>query len=335
MRQPEVARLLPLLLALALVTPVVLAAQRGLLAGAFLAEFISGGRIGLLTGLTDEPRRQPLRGAVLTDRYAARQQLRTPVPLVLVHGFASAGKDDPRAGHAARLLARAGFDVLVPSLPGLMQGRLRPSDAEPVITAIEAARDARPVSVLAVSIGAGPALLAAADPRVRHRVAMVVTVGGYASAHELLRFFLTGDFAWGDVRGHVDHDPEIVRMFVAANADLVDEPTRRAIEDGDRARIAAFLAAPPADLRRLLEALSPVHVAADVPARLLLIHGRGDRAVPYTESLRLAAARRGPTTVALLGTLGHVEGVDGGVRWWGVQDLLTLWLGLYALASAT
>jgi len=333
-RQPEVARLLPLLLALVLVTPVALAAQRWLLAGAFLTEFISGGRLSVLTGLTAEPRRQALRGAVLTDRYAARQ-VRTPVPLVLVHGFASAGKDDRRAGHAARLLARAGFDVLVPSLPGLMQGRLRPSDAEPVVTAIEAARDARSVSVIAVSIGAGPALLAAADPRVRHRVAMVVTVGGYASAHELLRFFLTGDFAWGDVRGHVDHDPEIVRLFVAANADLVDEPTRRAIEDGDRARIAAFLAAPPADLRRLLEALSPVHVAADVPARLLLIHGRGDRAVPYTESLRLAAARRGPTTVALLGTLGHVEGADEGVRRWGVQDFLTLWLGLYALASAT
>ncbi len=302
------------------------------MAGAFLVEFLSDGRLGVLTGVTAEPRRRPLRGGAVADRYAPRQ-LRTPAPLVLVHGFTPAGKNDPRARQAARLLARAGFDVTVPSLPGLMRGRLRPDDAEPVVTTIATTGGSRAVSMIAVSVGAGPALLAAADPRVRHRVAMVVTLGAYASAHELLRFFLTGDYAWGELRGHVDHDPEIVRTFVAANADLVDEPTRAALEGRDPDRIAAFLAAPPAHLRRLLDLLSPERVAADVEARLLLIHGRGDRAVPYTESLRLAAARRGPTTVALVGALRHVESGDG-AGWRGVADFAALWRALYALVSS-
>ena len=97
---------------------------------------------------------------------------------------------------AAALLARAGFDVAVPTIPGLTRGRLRPDDVEPVVATL-AAR-AAPTVIVSVSVGAGPALLAAAEPAVRERVRVVLSLGGYASATELLRFFLTGDFRWGD-----------------------------------------------------------------------------------------------------------------------------------------
>ena len=40
-----------------------------------------------------------------------------PAGLVLVHGLAEAGKDEPRLREAARLLARAGWAVAVPSVP--------------------------------------------------------------------------------------------------------------------------------------------------------------------------------------------------------------------------
>ena len=52
--------------------------------------------------------------------------LGTAPPLLLVHGYAPQGKDDPRLARAARLLARAGFDVVVPTLPGLTRGRPQP-----------------------------------------------------------------------------------------------------------------------------------------------------------------------------------------------------------------
>src|SRR5207247_930503 len=84
---------------------------------------------------------------------------------------------------------------------------------------------ASPSVVLGVSVGAGPALLAAADPRVRERVRAVVSLGGYASAREVLRFWLTGAYEYGGVRGRVVHDPELVRSFVAAHADRL-EPAR-------------------------------------------------------------------------------------------------------------
>ena len=50
--------------------------------------------------------------------------------LVLVHGVAPEGKDDARLREAARLLARSGFAVAVPTVEGLTVLRLRPEDAD-------------------------------------------------------------------------------------------------------------------------------------------------------------------------------------------------------------
>lgn len=303
----------------------------GLLAAAFLIEFLSGGAVPVLSSLTPAPRRLPadLREA-RADRYV-RPALAPAVPLVLVHGVTAEGKDDPRAVRAAGLLARAGFSVLVPSVPGLMAGRLRPADVEPVVAAVAAAAGRR-VVVLGVSIGAGPALLAAADDRVRDRVAAVVTLGGYASAHELVRFFLTGDYGFGPHRGHVRHDPAVVEAFLGVNADLLGgHDPRRLARDEVAAR--RFLADLPADTRALLTRLSPVSVVAVVRARLLLVHGRGDRAVPFTEALRLHAARPVRSRVLLLGSVDHVEaGPVALVR--SAHDLLALWSVMYALRAA-
>jgi pimeloyl-ACP methyl ester carboxylesterase len=301
-------------------------------AGSFLAEFVADADWKPLSALTTPPlrRRLPAPSAVI-DRWMPTG-LNAGVPLVLVHGFAPRGKNDRRVRKAAMLLARAGFDVLVPTVPGLTAGRLRPEDAEPVVAALAARPE--PVIVLAVSVGAGPAFLAAADPRVRDRVRTLVTLGGYASALELLRFFVTGDYAFGDVRGHVSHDPEIVRSFIGANADLVDDSARRLLEARDPVEAEAAAEALSPNLRELLDTLSPLHVARNVPARLLLVHGRGDPAVPYTESLRLAAARPERTRVVLVGLLGHVEGSVLPSSTATAMDALRLWGILYGLLAS-
>lgn len=297
---------------------------------AFLAEFLSQGQYAPLSRLTPSPAREPfpVQGAAV-DRYVPAG-LGGGRPLVLVHGFTPEGKDDPRAREAAALLARAGFEVAVPTIPGLARGRLRPEDVEPVVATL-AARSG-PTVVLGVSVGAGPALLAAADPRVRDRVSDVVSLGGYASALEVLRFWLTGAYAFGEVRGRVVHEPELVRRFVRANADMLTPAARAELEAADPERSARFLATLSPELRRDLEAFSPVSVARDIRARLILVHGRTDRAVPYTESLRLAAARPERTTVALVGVMDHVEG-GGAAGWQELRDFVALWRVMYALIS--
>jgi len=135
------------------VAPVVCAARTALLAGAFLVEFLTRGR-PVLSMLTDPPTRRPLAlPGTAADLYL-HAGLDAGRPLVLAHGFAPEGKDDPRVRDAAGLLARAGFDVAVPTIPGLTRGRLGSEDVEPVVGAL-AARDGRTVLV-GVSVGAGP-----------------------------------------------------------------------------------------------------------------------------------------------------------------------------------
>jgi pimeloyl-ACP methyl ester carboxylesterase len=324
-RQPEVARLLALVLAALLAVPAIDTARRLVVAVAFVLEFVSAGSYRPLSALTPPARREPLRVAdAAVDRWVSGAG---GVPLVLVHGYAPAGKDEPRVQAAAALLARAGYDVAVPTIPGLTQGRLRADDVRPVVATL-AARGESAV-VIGVSVGAGPALLAAAEPVVRDRAAVVLSLGGYASASELLRFFLTGEYAWQDVRGRVVHDPDVVRWFVEANADLLDAPVRETL--ADPARAAAALATPPAGLGDLLGRLSPERVADRIAARLVLVHGVDDRAVPYTESLRLAAARPQRTRVVLVHLVDHVEGARLGTWASALQELAALVLVVHGL----
>jgi pimeloyl-ACP methyl ester carboxylesterase len=326
-RQPEVGRLLSLVVAALLVVPVVRVARDFVVAVAFLVEFLSAGHYRPLSALTSAPWLEPLPVAgAAVDRWVGRGT----TPLVLVHGYAPTGKDEPRVRQAAALLARAGFDVAVPTIPGLTRGRLRPEDVGPVVATL-AARPA-PTAMIAVSVGAGPGLLAAADPSVRDHVRMVLSLGGYASAPEVLRFFLTGEYGWGDVRGRVVHAPEVVRRFIEANAELLDVSARDAMADPGRA--AAILRAPPPAVADLLLRLSPERVAPDIRARLVLVHGLDDPAIPYTESLRLAAARPERTRVVLVHLLGHVEGASP--RSWvtAARELGSLVLVVYALGRA-
>ncbi len=348
MRQPEIASAGPalgwLLLAVLLVLPALGAGWTVCVAGAFLGEFLTDGRVPLLSTLSPTPRREGL--APGTDVYRPLT-LRSPPGLVLVHGLAPQGKDDPRLTQAARLLARAGFRVAVPTIAGLTRLRLRPEDAEPVVAAIQSLADedrSRTVSVLGVSVGAGPALLAAADPRVADRVGTVLGLGGYASTVELLRYFLTGAYGYGRASGRGSPQPEAARLFLRENLDLVEDaqdrrtlgawlsqPGQRAptalstegsavvrlVENRDPARVDALVRALPLGLQDLLARLSPEGVIPRISARLLLIHGRGDPAVPFTESLRLSDAARGKsgTRLVIVGVLAHVEAGEGKPGW--------------------
>jgi pimeloyl-ACP methyl ester carboxylesterase len=327
-RQPQVAaRLLTLAAAFVVVAPVVFGGARALvLSAAFLLEFLSDGGVPALTALTPPPVVGALGAA--TDRYRPRG-LASGAPLVLVHGLTSGGKDDPRLRRAAALLARVGFDVAVPTIPGLTRGRLRPDDARPVVEALRA-RSA-PARLVSISVGAAPAFLAAADPAVAGRVHLLLALGPHASALELIRFHLTGEYGWGTVRGQAGRQPEeVTRALIEANAELADPTLRAALATGDTARVDAAIAALPPTTRALMAQLSPEQTVTAIRAPIVLVHGRADPAVPYSESLRLAAARPAQTRVVLVGAIGHVEGAAGRS---GGADLLRLLGVVYELLS--
>lgn len=300
-----------------------------------MAEFLSQGRRRPLSSVTAAPSVRPLHARaaarpVAVDLYTSPALGRRPA-LVLVHGLSPAGKDDSRLREAASLLARAGWTVAVPTVEGLTTLRLRPEDADAVVATVEALEAAgyAPAAVLGISLGAGPALLAAADPRSSPSVSAALALGGYASTVELLRFTLTGAYRFDGVAGqHPVNEADIV-FFARANAELVGPAGRSLIANRDPEAVDRLVSALPPETRRLLERLSPERAVAGLSAPLFLIHGRDDPAVPFTETLRLERAARAagrPVRAVVVGAVGHVD-PDERAGW---RDVARLWAVYYA-----
>ena len=103
------------------------------------------------------------------------------------------------------------------------------------------------------------------------------------------------------------------------------------LQNREPARVDALLDALPAETRALLEALSPARHLGRSTARLLLVHGKGDPAIPFTETLRLAAAAPGRARPVVVDLIGHVEGQVP--AWHRLADLLRLWSVCYELLA--
>jgi pimeloyl-ACP methyl ester carboxylesterase len=303
---------------------------------AFLAEFLTGGRWQPLSRMTSAPVVRPLGpGTASPADLHVVPGLPRPPGLVLVHGLAEAGKDDPRLREEATRLARAGWAVGVPTVPGLAVMRLRPDDARSVVGALQAVLTAghAPVAIVGVSVGAAPAIIGAATAETvigsPPPVSAILLLGGYASMREVLRFTLTGTYR-DDVRQETRTvNEEAIALFARANPDLLDEHGRALVENRDSSRVDALMANLPPSTRALLDALSPETHLPRIGAPLFLVHGRADPVVPFTESLRLEhVARAGgrPARLAVVGTVDHVERGTGV----GLRELWRLWTIFYA-----
>jgi dipeptidyl aminopeptidase/acylaminoacyl peptidase len=301
----------------------------------FLAEFLTAERWRPLSAITVAASVRPLTVTararpVPADLYAGPSFVKAP-GLVLVHGLSPQGKDDPRLQRSATLLARAGWAVAVPTIEGLTVLRLRPEDSLAVVATIRALVQAGhgPIAILGVSVGAGPALLAATDPSVSSSISAVLALGGYASTVELLRYTLTGAYRFETHRGRRPIDEAAIAAFTRANPELVDGAGRRLIDNRDPDLVDQLVAVLPDPTRHLLDALSTQTLVARLKAPLFLVHGKDDPAVPYTETLRLEERARAagvPVRAVVVGSLAHVEPEDRA----GPRDLVRLWTAFYA-----
>jgi fermentation-respiration switch protein FrsA (DUF1100 family) len=209
------------------------------------------------------------------------------------------------------------------------------------------------LAVVAGSVGTAPAVSALADaPGARGR--LVATLGGHAEARELVRYFTTGAWGFGSASGRARLDPSLAAAFLALNLDIVRDPADRAavaaalagrplatagpeaqavlavLTNRDPARVDALLAALPPETQARLDALSPARRVRQLPGRLLIVHGRDDPAIPFTEGLRLAAAADpARSRLVAVDLLAHVEGRLP--AWRQVRDLVALWSGVYEL----
>lgn len=120
------------------------------------------------------------------------------VPVILVPGLVEAGKDDPRVPPFAELLARAGFTVVVPSLPSFRTLRAHPDNVHDLAAALDAVT-ARPdlapqgrAGVFGISYAGSIGLLVALDPARSTRVPFLAAVGAFADLDTALRFLATG-----------------------------------------------------------------------------------------------------------------------------------------------
>ena len=183
------------------------------------------------------------------------------------------------------------------------------------------------VGIAGFSYGAGPVLLAALEPDIRDEVDFVVTLGGYYNLHTIITYFTTGYFKTepdGDWQ-YLQPSPYNKWVFTLSNADLFerrgDRTSLRALaheglEYGEKAsavssanlssdaqafhrlitnedpnRVPELIQQLPASILTELEGLNPAsRDLTTLRAEVILVHGRSDTMIPYSESLALTQA---------------------------------------------
>lgn len=196
----------------------------------------------------------------------------------------------------------------------------------------------------AFSYAVGPAVLAAAQEDIRERVRFVLGVGGYYDLHVAIRFLTTGYFEeegaprylrpddYGRLvfartaLGYLSRETDRVVLNAMVDAKLEDrEADVSALADDlgpeGRAVYRLLTHTDPHETPRLIAALPPTLVAAiqdlslqgkdlsGLSARLILVHGKNDPLVPYTESIALSRALPASRAHVFIiqRILGHVE----------------------------
>jgi pimeloyl-ACP methyl ester carboxylesterase len=246
--------------------------------------------------------------------------------IVFVNGATRRGRHHPTVQRLARALARAGFFVVVPDLPGLRLGEITGTTAAATIRAARATADSpdardRRVGFYGVSVGATLALLAAQSRALANRVTVVGGEAPWVDLRRIVRLTTTG---WYDGKRY-ETDPyarlAAARSLAAALAPGAersrllrelesiddDDPAPLAgldaaeyrgaaaalitlLENRSAQRFAALYARLPARQRAGIRSLSPLHKASRLRMPVELATAPHDKYFPPAESYALARA---------------------------------------------
>lgn len=122
--------------------------------------------------------------------------------IVLINGATPLGQEEPGVARLGRGLARAGYRVYLPDLPGLREGMISAHTISSTVeVALAAARDAKTrggrVGLVGVSVGASLALLAAQEPELENRLTVVAGLAPYTDVRNAVRLATTGTYSNG------------------------------------------------------------------------------------------------------------------------------------------
>lgn len=234
---------------------------------------------------------------------------------LFVNGAHPERRREPVVTRLAHGLARAGFLVLVPDLPGLGEGAIgtRTLEATAVVTAAAVertdVRDGR-VALIGASTGAGLALVTAGREELADRISVVAAVAPYANLDKLVCMATTSfyeDDAGFERYGVTDLHLEVVtRSLVAAAAEDGRPAVEALLANTDPERFAELYASLPDDVRTLVEQLSPLRVADRVRAPVEVIVPPQDDYFPLGEARSLAATLP-DVRLTVTGTLDHTR----------------------------
>lgn len=260
-------------------------------------------------------------GEVRAELY--RPPGRGPHPaVVLCLGVVPFGVDHPQIPRLKAALARFGFVALIHWSDAMRDRRLVPEDRDNIAAAYDylvRRPDVDPArsGLYGTCVGGSFALLAAAHPSIRDRVAFVGAFAPYSSMWTLARDIASRTRSSDGPIEPWAVDPLTRDVFVRSVTDTLvpreADRLRDAFTNGNAAdpaclsadgrAVHALLTAPDRDaaevaLQRLphamrdrLDAMSPVHHLDDIKAALILVgHDHDDLVIPVGESRRLASA---------------------------------------------
>lgn len=241
------------------------------------------------------------------------ERVRSPRGLVLAHGIHEESIREARLVRFARAIAGAGIAVLTPEVPNLAHYRIVHED---VVAIADAARalahelGREQVAVFGISFGGGLALRAACEPATRGAIERVIALGAHHDAARVSRFFL-GEPALGPDAERADVKPHQYGRTVIWSS-LFGAAHNAPFTDEERARALSALAAQAGELDRA----SPSHCPEPVEVPVFLVHGTGDRVVPYTETLWNARQLAAQTSVRTLISPAIVHAEYDPPSWW-------------------
>ncbi len=247
-----------------------------------------------------------------------------PFPgIVVCLGVVPFGVDHPQVPVLGRALARAGFAALLYWSPHMRDFRLDPEDIGNLALAYSwlvkrPDVDAERSGLLGTCVGGSFALMAAADPIVRDRIAFVGTYAPFGSMSTFAQDIASGTRWVGGQRKPWQVDQITRHVFVqsltaglepaeaerlrsaftvsAAAPELQDlSPDARRVQAAlaakDDPAAEAALRELPADMHRLLDRLSPVRYLQDLHAPVVaILHDEEDQVIPISESRQIQAA---------------------------------------------
>jgi pimeloyl-ACP methyl ester carboxylesterase len=291
---------------------------------------------------TDSPRVDETVVAGMPTTLARPGEGRGPWPaIVFVNGATRRGRFHPKVQRLARGLARAGFLVAVPDLPGLRLGEITPATARAttrVALAVGRRPDARGgrVSFYGVSVGATLALLAAETPALTGRVRAIGGEAPWVDLEKVIRLATTGYYGGAPYRIDPYVRLAIARSLAAglpraddrarllARLDAVSDEDPRPLAslahasrlhgggralvslllNSDPRRFTALYARLPARLRRGVASLSALLRARRLEVPVELASAPHDKYFPPAES-RSLARRSTHVRVTVTATLAH------------------------------